>query len=134
MQVGRLNATLRQLDAGLVALRQGLGEAWRDTVVLAITEFGRTVRANGTRGTDHGTGTVAFVAGGAVAGGRVRADWPGLAEDQLFENRDLAPTMDLRALAKGSAAPAHLGLAGAALDRVFPGSADAPPVRGLLRA
>ena len=133
MQNGRLSATLKQLDAGLVALRDGLGDAWRDTAVLTITEFGRTVRANGTRGTDHGTGTVALVAGGAVAGGKVLATWPGLAESQLFENRDLAPTTDLRSLAKGLLA-GHLGLGGSALDRVFPASSDAQPMRGLLRA
>jgi uncharacterized protein (DUF1501 family) len=69
--------------------------------VLVITEFGRTVRVNGTLGTDHGTGGVAFVAGGAVAGGRVRTTWPGLAEGKLFQGRDLAPTTDLRAVAKG---------------------------------
>jgi uncharacterized protein (DUF1501 family) len=132
-QLNRLHAPLSQLDAGLTALRDNLGDAWKQTVVLTMTEFGRTVRVNGTRGTDHGTGTVAFVAGGAVQGGRVLANWPGLAQNQLFENRDLAPTMDLRALAKGLLV-AHLGLAEPALSRIFPGSADAPPVKGLLRA
>ena len=132
-QNARLAAPLRQLDAGLVALRDGLGEAWRDTVVLTMTEFGRTVRVNGTKGTDHGTGTVAFVAGGAVQGGRVLADWPGLAQGRLLDDRDLAPTTDLRALAKGLLV-AHLGLGAAALGRVFPDSAEARPVAGLLRA
>ena len=89
-QAQRLAAPLKQLDDGLVAMRDALGDAWRKTAVLVITEFGRTVRVNGTGGTDHGTGTVAFVAGGAVAGGRVRADWPGLAPGQLLEGRDLA--------------------------------------------
>ena len=78
-----------------------MGEAWSKTAVLVMTEFGRTVRANGTGGTDHGTGTVAFVVGGAVAGGRVLADWPGLGAGRLLEDRDLQPSMDLRALAKG---------------------------------
>jgi uncharacterized protein (DUF1501 family) len=132
-QVGRLPGPLRQLDAGLVALKEGLGPAWAETVVLVVTEFGRTVRANGTRGTDHGTGTVAFVVGGVVQGGRVLADWPGLKPGGLFEDRDLQPTLDLRALAKGLLAQ-HLGLAAAALGRVFPDSADAPPRGGLLRA
>ena len=77
-QTQRLAGVLRQLDAGLAALKAGLGEAWRQTAVLMMTEFGRTVRMNGTGGTDHGTGTVAFVLGGAVAGGRIVADWPGL--------------------------------------------------------
>ncbi len=129
-QADRLQGPLRQLDAGLVALRDALGPAWRRSVVLVMTEFGRTVRVNGTRGTDHGTGTVAFVLGGGVAGGRVRGDWPGLAE--LFEGRDLAPTTDLRSLAKGVLAQ-HLGLGPAALAQVFPDSSAAVPMAGLLR-
>ena len=131
-QVGRLTAPLRQLDAGLVALRDGLGEAWGRTAVLVMTEFGRTVHVNGTGGTDHGTGTVAFLAGGAVAGGRVRADWPGLADGKLFENRDLQPSLDLRALAKGLLA-AHLGLDQAALLAAFPGSEGVAAASGLVR-
>ncbi len=131
-QADRLGGPLGQLDRGLVALKTGLGEAWRETVVLVMTEFGRTVRVNGTRGTDHGTGTVAFVLGGNVAGGRVRGDWPGLAAGQLFEGRDLAPTTDLRSIAKGVLGP-HLGLSGAALERVFPGSVAAAGMGGLLR-
>jgi uncharacterized protein (DUF1501 family) len=131
-QADRLAGPLRQLDAGLVALREGLGAAWGQSVVLVMTEFGRTVRVNGTRGTDHGTGTVAFVMGGPVAGGRVRGDWPGLAAGQLFEGRDLAPTTDLRSVSKGVLA-AHLGLPGAVLERVFPGSLGAAPMTGLLR-
>jgi len=131
-QAARLPAPLHQLDAGLVALRDGLGDAWRQTAVLVMTEFGRTVRANGTGGTDHGTGTVAFVVGGAVTGGRVLADWPGLGADRLLEGRDLQPSMDLRALAKGLLA-AHLGLDNAALLRAFPGSEGAAPVGGLIR-
>ncbi len=131
-QAARLNGPLRQLDAGLIALRDGLGEAWQRTAVLVITEFGRTVRGNGTGGTDHGTGTVAFLAGGAVAGGRVLADWPGLGGARLLEGRDLQPTMDLRALAKGLLA-AHLGLTAPALRLAFPGSDAAAPVQGLIR-
>ncbi len=131
-QMRQLQAPLKQLDDGLVALRDGLGEAWARTAVLVITEFGRTVHVNGTGGTDHGTGTVAFLAGGAVAGGRVRADWPGLAEGRLFENRDLQATLDLRALAKGLLAQ-HLGLDQAALMAAFPGSESAPPAFGLVR-
>ena len=83
-QTPRLAAALRHLDAGLAALKQGLGEAWRQTAVLVMTEFGRTVRVNGTNGTDHGTGTIALVLGGAVAGGRVVADWPGLARAECW--------------------------------------------------
>ncbi len=123
-QPQRLAGVLRQLDTGLAALRTGLGEAWRQTAILTMTEFGRTVRMNGTRGTDHGTGTVAFVLGGAVAGGRVVADWPGLGPGRLLENRDLQPTCDLRSVAKGLLAQ-HLGLTAAALATVFPDSAAA---------
>ena len=132
-QCNRLATPLAQLDAGLVALRQGLGDAWGQTVVLAMTEFGRTVRMNGTKGTDHGTGTVAFVLGGHVAGGRVQANWPGLAQDRLFENRDLQPTCDLRGVAKGLLGQ-HLGLGELALARVFPESRDVGWASGLLRA
>ena len=134
-QLGRLGSAsspLRQLGDGLAALKDAMGSAWADTAVLVITEFGRTARINGTKGTDHGTGTVAFVAGGAVAGGRVRADWPGLAPGKLFEARDLAPTTDLRAVAKGVLA-SHLGLGHAALAQVFPGSVAATPTAGLVR-
>ena len=132
-QAARLAGPLHQLDAGLLALRDGLGEAWAQTAILVMTEFGRTVRANGTGGTDHGTGTVAFVAGGAVAGGRVLADWPGLAPAQLLDGRDLRPTADLRAVAKGLLA-AHLGLNAPALLRAFPGSEAAAPMGRLIRA
>jgi uncharacterized protein (DUF1501 family) len=131
-QANRLTGPLKELDAGLVALKTGLGPAWAQTAVLVMTEFGRTARVNGTLGTDHGTGTVAFVVGGAVAGGKVRANWPGLAPGQLFENRDLAPTTDLRAVAKGMLA-AHLGLNAAAQARVFPGSEAVGAMAGLIR-
>jgi uncharacterized protein (DUF1501 family) len=131
-QAGRLAGPLTQLDTGLAALKDELGPAWARTVVLVVTEFGRTVRVNGTRGTDHGTGGAAFVIGGAVAGGRVLADWPGLADHQLFQNRDLAPTRDLRAIAKAVLA-GHLKLPPAALERAFPGSAGVTPEAGLLR-
>ena len=132
-QINRLSGVLRQLDDGLVALKAGLGEVWRDTAVLVITEFGRTARANGTKGTDHGTGTVAFVLGGGVAGGRVRADWPGLGQGKLFENRDLQPSADLREIAKGLLA-SHLGIGPAGLEAVFPGSRSVQGMNGLLRA
>lgn len=132
-QKQRLVAPLSQLDSGLVALRDGLGASWRDSVVLVMTEFGRTVRVNGTGGTDHGTGTIAFLAGGAVAGGRVGGTWPGLSRTALLENRDLAPTTDLRGLAKGVLS-AHLGIDGVALGRIFPSSGSVSAVGGLIRA
>jgi uncharacterized protein (DUF1501 family) len=132
-QVSRLNATLLRLDEGLLALRTALGPVWKNTAVLVLTEFGRTARINGTGGTDHGTGSVAFVLGGAVKGGRIIADWPGLAQGKLFENRDLMPTLDLRAITKALVAD-HLGVGPAALGTVFPGSDGVAPIRGLLRA
>ena len=132
-QLSRLNGALLTLDAGLEALRLAIGEAWPETAILVMTEFGRTVRVNGTGGTDHGTGGVAFVLGGAIRGGRVIADWPGLAAGRLHENRDLMPTMDQRRIAKGLLA-GHLGLGAAALARAFPDSEDAAPLRDLLRA
>jgi uncharacterized protein (DUF1501 family) len=130
-QAIRLAGALRILDDGLDALRGGLGPAWSQTAVLVMTEFGRTARINGTGGTDHGTSGVAFLLGGAVRGGRVLTDWPGLSPGRLFENRDLAPTMDLRRVAKGLLA-GHLGLEAAALARAFPDSGDAAPLPGLV--
>jgi len=131
-QVSHLNGALRRLDDGLAALRQGLESAWTKTVIFAVTEFGRTVRMNGTAGTDHGTGTVAFVLGGAVAGGRIQTNWPGLGRGNLFEDRDLQPTADLRSIAKGLLA-AHLRLSQEALAQVFPNSTAAPPMSDLIR-
>ncbi len=103
-QEGRLAAQLRALDTMLAALRDGLGPVWSKTTVLVATEFGRTAASNGTGGTDHGTGSVAMLIGGAVRGGRVVADWPGLAQGQLYDGRDLRPTAQLDALIAGAAA------------------------------
>lgn len=129
---GRLAHLLDGLDQSLEALRTGLGPAWKETAVLVVTEFGRTARENGADGTDHGTGTVAFLAGGAVKGGRVIADWPGLKDSQLYEGRDLAPTTDLRAILKGVLAD-HLGLPANVLgDKIFPGSEQVAPYKGLI--
>lgn len=97
-QAARLAAQLRNLDNLLGGLHEGLGTAWNETVVLVVTEFGRTVAANGTGGTDHGTGAVAMMLGGAVQGGRIVADWPGLAPANLLDGRDLKPTLALDAL------------------------------------
>jgi uncharacterized protein (DUF1501 family) len=115
---------LRQLDAGLAALRDGLmtGGVWRDTVVVVATEFGREVAINGTLGTDHGSGGAAFVLGGAVKGGRVLADWPGLARKDRFEGRDLRTTTDLRGVLKGVLSD-HMQISSRSLNSdVFPGS------------
>jgi uncharacterized protein (DUF1501 family) len=128
---GQLALRLRALDASLAAFKEALGDTWRHTVVMIATEFGRTAAINGTRGTDHGTGAAAFLLGGAVRGGRVVADWPGLSG--LHETRDLRPTRDLRALLKGVLRD-HLGVASAALDRdVFPASAAVAPLADLVR-
>lgn len=128
----RLPATLGQLDEALDGLREALGAAWARTAVLVMTEFGRTAAMNGSGGTDHGTGGAAFVLGGAIAGGRVIADWPGLAEGQLLERRDLAPTADLRGVAK-ALLRGHLGLSEQAVAAAFPGSAAVSEPAGLLR-
>jgi uncharacterized protein (DUF1501 family) len=130
---GQLAGRLGELDAGLSLLRQELGPVWKDTAVLLLTEFGRTAAINGTRGTDHGTATAAFLLGGAVAGGRVMADWPGLSRRALYQGRDLAPTLDVRSVLKGILAE-HLTVPSPALElEVFPDSAAARPLRGLTR-
>lgn len=95
-QAGRLQRLLAGLDEGLMALREALGSQWPRSTVLVMTEFGRSAVLNGSGGTDHGTAGMALLAGGAVAGGRVLADWPGLARTQLLDGRDLRPTLDLR--------------------------------------
>ncbi len=129
---GNLANRFAGLDAGIKAFADGMGPAWKDTVVVLVTEFGRTAAANGTAGTDHGTATVALLIGGAVRGGRVLADWPGLAAKALHEGRDLAPTSDLRGVLKG-VLKEHLGLSDAALaGDIFPDSAAVRPLSGLL--
>ena len=123
---GALANNLRTLDAALAALRESMaGTAWSRTVVVVATEFGREVAVNGTQGTDHGTGGAAFVLGGAVHGGRVLADWPGLSRSQRFEGRDLRITTDLRSVLKGVLGE-HLRLPNAVIEQtVFPGSSAA---------
>ena len=129
---GRLAALLGALDGAIAAVEQEMGNAWRETVVAVITEFGRTARVNGTDGTDHGTATVALLAGGALRGGRVIADWPGLGPSALHEARDLKPTIDLRAVCKGLLKD-HLRVDDAMLAaEVFPLSGAVKPMAGLL--
>jgi len=129
---GRLAKMLGTLDALFAQLRETLAPVWNDTVIVAATEFGRTVAINGTAGTDHGTGTVAFLLGGAVKGGRVIADWPGLADKALYEKRDLKPTTDLRAVLKPVLAE-HLGIDKRELETsVFPASAQIAALAGLI--
>ena len=133
-QRGRLAAQLKGLDAMLGALQSGLGPVWDDTLVLVATEFGRTVAVNGTGGTDHGTGTAAMLFGGAVKGGRVLADWPGLAAANLYEARDLKPTTQLDAFIGGAVA-SHFAVDPArAMAALFPASARTAAIEGLLRA
>ena len=129
---GQLANLLGVLDGALAAVETNMGDAWRETVIVAVTEFGRTARINGTDGTDHGTGTVAFLAGGALRGGRVVADWPGLKTAQLLEGRDLRPTTDLRSVLKGLLRD-HLRVREDALaSTVFPDSAEAASMAGLV--
>lgn len=130
---GALAQRLRRLNEGLSKLAAGMGPAWQHTVVLVVTEFGRTVAMNGTRGTDHGTAGMVLVLGGAVDGGRVLGDWPGLASGRLRDGRDLAPATALRSVYKGILRD-HLGITQADLEsRVFPASRAAPAMSGLIK-
>ena len=129
---GRLSQLLGALDEALAAIKSNMGPAWRETVVALATEFGRTARINGTDGTDHGTATVALLVGGALKGGRVVADWPGLKPTDLYQNRDLKPTTDLRAVLKGVLRD-HLRADERALTQtVFPGSDTVKPTSELV--
>jgi uncharacterized protein (DUF1501 family) len=131
---GVLAQRLAGLDRALRVLADELGPLWPQTAVLVVTEFGRTAAMNGTRGTDHGTGGCAFLAGGAVRGGRVIADWPGLARTSLLDNRDLRPTLDLRSVFKG-VLDEHMKVGAQTLaTRIFPDSSGARPLQGLTRA
>ncbi|WP_158923709.1 DUF1501 domain-containing protein [Acidisphaera sp. S103] len=132
VQTPTLAASLHKLDQGIAVMRADMAEVWGKTAILVLTEFGRTVRVNGNAGTDHGTGTVALLMGGAVAGGRVLVDWPGLGQRQLFENRDLQPTLDIRAVAKGVLGPLF-GISAAGLATVFPDSESVAPKTGMLK-
>jgi len=134
LMTGRLATALAGLANGMVALKHGLGPAWSETVVAVVTEFGRTAAPNGTGGTDHGTATVAMLAGGRVAGGRIVTTWPGLATARLYQGRDLAPTMDLRAPLKAVLA-SQLEIDAPTLARVvFPDSPSIEPLDGVIRS
>jgi uncharacterized protein (DUF1501 family) len=129
---GRLANLLGALDGAIAEIETKMGDAWRDTVVVLVTEFGRTARINGNDGTDHGTATVAILVGGALKGGRVLADWPGLKEADLYERRDLQATTDLRAVLKGLLGD-HLRVDDRALAAsVFPDSPGVEAMPGLL--
>jgi uncharacterized protein (DUF1501 family) len=129
---GRLSALLGALDGAIAAIETNMGAAWRETAAAIVTEFGRTARVNGTEGTDHGTGTVVVLAGAALKGGRVIADWPGLKDTSLHEGRDLKATTDLRAVLKGLLKD-HLRMDDKTLAAaVFPDSAAVKPMAGLV--
>jgi uncharacterized protein (DUF1501 family) len=129
---GQLAALLGALDGAIAAIEKSMGSAWSETVVAIVTEFGRTARINGTDGTDHGTATIAALVGGALKGGRVIADWPGIKAADLHEGRDLKPTIDLRAVLKGVLQD-HLRVDERALTAtVFPGSGDVKAIEGLV--
>lgn len=132
-QAGRLGFQLRGLDGLIAALETGLGPAWNDTLVIVATEFGRTVKVNGTGGTDHGTASAAMLFGGGLGGGRIVADWPGLAEAQLYEGRDLRPTLGLDATI-ASAVARHYAFDFAQVARtLFPESRNLRAVDALVR-
>jgi len=129
---GQLANRLGVMDAALAGLKEGLGDQWFKTVVVVVTEFGRTARVNGTGGTDHGTASTLLLAGGALKAGGMVGDWPTLAEGRLFEDRDLAPSLDVRSVFKGLLRD-HLGVDRKALEtRVFPNSLEAPATMGLV--
>lgn len=129
---GQLATRLAFLDAVLDGLAQGMGPAWKGTSVVVVTEFGRTARINGTGGTDHGTASTALLLGGGLKSGGIVGDWPTLAQGKLFEDRDTAPTLDMRALFKGLLAE-QFGVDRRDLDMaVFPGSADVAPASGIV--
>jgi len=132
-QNARLAGQLRSLDGLLGGLHEGLGAAWADTVILVATEFGRTVASNGTGGTDHGTGAAAMLLGGAVQGGRVVADWPGLAPSNLLDGRDLKPTLALDTLIASTCAEAFRIEPERTARALFPDLPRARPLPGLLR-
>ena len=130
---GRLANNLSLLDKGMGALKKSMGAAWDKTVVIAMTEFGRTAKPNGDKGTDHGTAGAVFLAGGMVKGGRVICEWPGLREGDLYQGRDLNPTIDLRSITKGVLNDLY-GLSPSTLNSdIYPGSETARSMTGLLR-
>jgi uncharacterized protein (DUF1501 family) len=129
---GRLAAQLKGLDQTIAAMKAGLGSDWNNTLVLVATEFGRTVRPNGTQGTDHGEASLAMLLGGAVAGGKVIADWPGLGPSALYEGRDLKPTTGLDSLV-AAALSQHFGLEPSVVRKtLFPESSGAAMTQTLI--
>jgi uncharacterized protein (DUF1501 family) len=133
-QAARLARLLTGFDGMLAAMRDGLGQSWGKTAVLVATEFGRTAAENGSGGTDHGTAALVMLIGGAVKGGRIVADWPGLSPSALYENRDLKPTMALDALIAGAAGESFSLDPQLVMRSVFKDGSGAKPVTGLIRS
>lgn len=131
-ETGRLANQLRKLDNGLANLKKALGDNWSKTVVMAASEFGRTAAENGTKGTDHGTANAMFIAGGVIEGGKVLGEFPGLAQAELYEGRDLAPANDMRAVIK-AVLQQHMSIESSALESVFPDSGSDVAYAGLIR-
>lgn len=132
-ETGKLARKFSGLSAGLDALHEEMAGVWNKTVVIAISEFGRTAIPNGSSGTDHGTAGAALVLGGAVIGGKIAGPWPGLSEKQLYEGRDLKPTVDARAIFK-RVLQDHMQIAAKDLETtIFPNSANISPLKGLIR-
>ena len=130
-QMSRLSRLFKELDSAVANLKSGLNPVWDKTVIMVVSEFGRTVAENGNRGTDHGTGGLVFLAGGAVKGGRVAGDWPGLEQRALYEGRDLMPVNSCEAIFK-TMLMSHLGVSEAHIaEQVFPSNPVAP-MGGLL--
>jgi uncharacterized protein (DUF1501 family) len=134
MPIRTVTAQLKALDTLVAALRDGMGAAWGNTVVLVATEFGRTAAVNGTGGTDHGTGSAAIFVGGAVNGGRVVADWPGLGPSALLEGRDLRPTTDLEVLLVGCCAETFGLVSGLVGRTLVQGEGSIVPLHSIVRA
>jgi uncharacterized protein (DUF1501 family) len=131
---GQHASLLADLDVAISDFRTCVGSAWQNTLMVCATEFGRTVRVNGDGGTDHGVGTVTLLAGGAVNGGRLFGDWPGLAPAQLYQGSDLTPAIDLRSVFKGVLRD-HLGVPTNMLDTtIFPASTAISPMSNLVKA
>ena len=131
-QERRLDSLFKELGSGMATLKSELGDVWSDTAVIVVSEFGRTARENGTNGTDHGTGGLSVVAGGAVKGGQILGSWPGLSATALFEDRDLMPTTSVESIFK-SVLRDHMGISERALDtQVFPDLRAIKPLPGLI--
>lgn len=130
---GRLAGRLNVLEQAILSLKKNLGSKWRKTIIIGCSEFGRTVKQNGTGGTDHGTGSALLLAGGAINGGQIISDWPGLRPSDLYQERDLFPTMDVRSVFKAILLE-HLQIKESAVDKIFPNSQKIMPYSGIVKS